>query len=120
MPTVLVVDDEVDIRDMLDAALSWEGYGVATAVGAAAIGAAADRRPGVILLDINMPGMDGPTVLGHLQADPATRDIPVVLMSAARRLREHAGRPGVTATLAKPFDLEAALAVVARLAGPPG
>jgi CheY-like chemotaxis protein len=119
MATVLVVEDDPMIQEVLALALADEGYEVATATDGDALAEAAVDRPAVILLDVNMPGMDGLEVLDHLRADPATRPIPVVLMSAAERLAEHRGRPGVAAVLPKPFCLEEALTTVARLAGPP-
>jgi len=65
-------------------------------------GGAADA----ILLDVMMPGLDGPTTVGRLQADPQTRDIPVILLTAKVQPadRERFEALGVAAVLAKPFD----------------
>ena len=119
MTCVLVVDDERAIVDLLSAALTMEGYDVITAVGAEAIVLAQVYRPALILLDINMPGMDGLEVAFHPRQDALTRKIPIVLMSAADRLRERARDAPVTALLPKPFELDGLLDCVHELAGEP-
>jgi CheY-like chemotaxis protein len=120
MTTVLVVDDEPIIATVLVAFLESEGYTAHTAVGGAAIPLALDERPDVILLDLDMPGMDGIEVARRLKADPRTRAIPIALMSAAGRLAEPAPAAAADALLPKPFDLDRVLAVVDRLAGGEG
>ena len=105
---ILLVDDEDDIREV--AGLSLEAVGdwrVSSAVsGTEAISKAAGERPDAILLDVMMPDLDGPTTFGRLQADPATRDIPVILLTAKaqgadlQRFQDL----GVAGVLTKPFD----------------
>jgi CheY-like chemotaxis protein len=58
--TVLVVNDDPSILVVVRIALQLQGYAVVTAVGATAVPLAAERQPDVILLDVHMPGMDGP------------------------------------------------------------
>src|SRR5690349_12160385 len=87
---VLVVDDDAAIRDMVTMALQDEGYEVVTAVGAQALAVARTVNPTVILLDIMMPDMDGIEVSRRLRADPATRNIPIIAMSATTVLSETA------------------------------
>lgn len=108
MPRVLIVDDEEDIRQV--AALSLEtvaGWTVMTAVsGADGIRRASEEKPDAILLDVMMPGMDGPTTFQNLRLNPRTKDIPVLLLTAKVQgadQRRFAGL-GVSAVLAKPFD----------------
>lgn len=80
---ILVVDDvEPNVR-LLEAKLTLEYYEVLTATdGATALEIAAAERPDIILLDVMMPGMDGFETCRRLKADPATRHIPVVLVTA--------------------------------------
>ena len=80
---ILVVDDvEANVR-LLEAKLTLEYYEVLTAGdGATALQVASDERPDIILLDVMMPGMDGFETCRRLKADPVTRHIPVVLVTA--------------------------------------
>src|SRR5919199_5374278 len=81
---VLVVDDDPAIRDVLSDVLTMEGYTVATAEnGQAGLEQLQRARPDLILLDLLMPGMDGWTFARQCRADPAGRDIPIVVLSAA-------------------------------------
>lgn len=105
---ILVVDDDDAIREVAQTSLELVGgWQVDCASsGADALAIAAQDPPDAILLDVMMPAMDGPTTFGHLQADPRTRSIPVVLLTAKvqgpeRRRWESLGVAGV---LAKPFD----------------
>ncbi len=105
---ILIIDDEDDIRDV--AALSLEtvaGWDVTVASsGAQGIARAIEHTPDAILLDVMMPGMDGPTTLGELRKNPVTAKIPVLLLTAkvqASDQRRFADL-GVEAVLSKPFD----------------
>jgi CheY-like chemotaxis protein len=104
-PTVLVVDDDAGIRDLLEIALEEEGYRVYTAVDGAALQLAHDRQPALILLDLMMPGMDGFEVSQRLRADPATAHIPIIVMSAL--LPSRSVLLPVNDRLSKPFTLVA-------------
>lgn len=112
MTTVLLVEDDADVAAALTYALEDEGYQVATTLGSGALALARSLQPAVVLLDINMPGVDGVAVARQLRADEATQSIPIVLMSAGFRLRERARDAPVDAMLAKPFDLAALLECV--------
>ncbi len=111
---VLVVDDDQNIRDFVELALEDEGYEVLTAVDGSAVTLAHAQPPDVILLDLMMPGMDGQEVSQRLRADPATAEIPIVLMSAHDRLDAIAAQLPVQDRLPKPFDLERMYVTVAR------
>jgi len=113
---VLVVDDDAAIVDLLETALEDEGYQVLATVGAAALPLARDLQPAVILLDINMPGMDGIEVSRRLRADPATEHIPIIVMSAQDRLRATGPLMPVNDRLPKPFEIATLYAKVARWA----
>ncbi len=84
LPTILVVDDEPAIAEMLQDILEYEGYQVVTAGnGHEGLACVAAVRPQLVLSDVMMPGLDGRAFCRALQADPRYRGIPVVLMSAA-------------------------------------
>ncbi|HEX3580630.1 MAG TPA: response regulator, partial [Thermoanaerobaculia bacterium] len=76
------------------------------ASGAEALRVAPEVRPDAILLDVMMPEMDGPTTFRHLQSDPATRDIPVIFLTAKVQAadRRRFSELGVRSMIAKPFD----------------
>ncbi|MFI5627053.1 response regulator [Nocardioides sp. NPDC051685] len=118
---VLLVDDDDAIREVAMASLElvggWEVE--AAASGLDALDRCAADPPDAILLDVMMPRMDGPTTFARLQADPRTRDVPVVLLTAKvqpseRRRWEALGVAGV---LSKPFDPLTLSAQVAELLG---
>ena len=105
---VLIIDDEDDIREV--AALSLEsvaGWEVIRArSGGEGLARAAECQPDAILLDVMMPGMDGPTTIRELRKNRATSRIPVLLLTAkvqSTDQRRFAGL-GVQAVLFKPFD----------------
>jgi DNA-binding response OmpR family regulator len=82
--TVLVVDDSITFREQLRELLENEGYAVLTAPsGEEGLRMAADRRPQAVIVDGVMPGIDGATVIRRIRLDPALRDIPCILMTAA-------------------------------------
>ena len=106
--TVLIVDDEPDIVDLLTATLAPEGYRLLSAHdGEAALRLARGERPSLILLDWRMPGMDGLEVCRILRGDPdpQLRGMPVVLLTAQMGKENiTAGfAAGVTDYLTKPF-----------------
>ena len=105
---ILIIDDEDDIREVAQVSLELVGhYEVLTAAGGReGLECARSERPDAILLDVMMPGLDGPSRLVELRADPATRDIPVVFVTAKNQAakRERLTRLGADGALAKPFD----------------
>ncbi len=105
---ILVIDDEDDIREVAQLSLeAMGGWEVLTAdCGAAGLGRAAAERPDVILLDVMMPDMDGPSTFQRLRSDPATAGIPVVFLTAKVRFadRQFLIDLGGDAVLSKPFD----------------
>jgi DNA-binding response OmpR family regulator len=83
-PTVLVIDDSLTFRQRLSDLLEPEGYAVLTAPsGEEGLRVAADRRPQAVIVDGVMPGIDGATVIRRIRLDPALRDTPCLLMTAA-------------------------------------
>jgi CheY-like chemotaxis protein len=106
--TALVVDDDDEVREITKLALEIMGGWdvIQTDRGAKALRLAAEHLPDVILLDVMMPEMDGPTTFGHLQEDPATRGIPVILLTAKVRVGHNQlwDDLPVTGVISKPFD----------------
>jgi diguanylate cyclase (GGDEF)-like protein len=106
--SILYVDDEPDLRIIVQAALSLaEGLTVHTAAsGAQGLDMARELRPDLLLLDVMMPGLDGPGTLRLLRADPALAGIPVMFMTAKSTVQDvqRLRALGAMAVIAKPFD----------------
>jgi two-component system, OmpR family, response regulator len=105
---VLRVDDEDDIRTIGRVSLSRVGgwQTVLASSGAEALTKAAAERPDLILLDVMMPGMDGPTTFGQLRAQQATASTPVIFMTAKSQKQEVLRylELGAVGVINKPFD----------------
>jgi CheY-like chemotaxis protein len=104
---VLVVDDEEGNRELLQRRLEREGYAVVTAAGGhEALGVVAQDPVDVVLLDVMMPDLDGLAVLERLKSDPATHDVPVIMISALDDLGAIASciEAGAVDYLPKPFE----------------
>ena len=81
---VLVVEDDSKSRKLVRDLLTFKGYEIIEAVtGEEGVGLAQERRPSLILMDIRLPGIYGIQALGQLRADPSTRQIPVLAMTAS-------------------------------------
>jgi CheY-like chemotaxis protein len=118
MPTVLVVDDEFGIVDVLETILTDEGYRVLTACnGKQGLVRLAEEKPEVILLDFMMPILGGGDMPRAMALEPAYQRIPVIMMSSlservvAERCRGYAG------FLHKPFRVAAVLSTIGRVLG---
>jgi len=112
---VLVVDDDRDIRETLRDLLELEGWPVAVAKnGVEALERMREVRPGLVLLDLFMPVMDGAEVCRRRQGDPDLEPIPVVVISAAPDLDDRLRALRVAGHLEKPVRIEALLDTVAR------
>ncbi|MDT0164103.1 response regulator [Actinotalea sp. AC32] len=105
---ILVVDDEPDIRELARLALAHvAGWDVLTASGGEeALRTARAERLDAVVLDVMMPGMDGPQTARRLAADPVTADVPVLLLTARVLSSDRAEleETPVAGVLAKPFD----------------
>jgi len=113
---VLVVDDDMDIRQTIADILESEGYSVATAAdGKAALARITERPPALILLDLQMPVMTGWELLGHRRTHSIP--IPVVFMTAGFRAQTEADRHRAEGHLGKPFEMDELLNLVARFTG---
>lgn len=104
MPVILLVEDEPHIVKLVSYVLEQNGFQVRTAeTGEEALHVARQERVDLILMDLMLPGMDGYKVCHHLKADPCTKDIPIVVLSA-RVQADQSDRVGAAAFIAKPFE----------------
>jgi CheY-like chemotaxis protein len=113
-PLILVVDDDIDLRDMIEYVVSSNGYRVASAAnGVEALAAIARGMPAVILLDMRMPVMDGPQFIREFRSSCQQR-VPIVVMTAAESARQRFMDVDADEFLGKPFDIRAMLETIAR------
>ena len=120
MQKVLVVDDERNIRNILDFSLEAEGFYVVSAGdGEEAYTKALDEAPDLIILDVMMPKGDGFETCERLKKDPRTSDIPVVLLTAktGRDDRRRGQDVGADEYIIKPFSPARVVEVVQSLLG---
>ncbi|MGD2147752.1 MAG: GAF domain-containing protein [Anaerolineae bacterium] len=112
--TVLVIDDDPIVRDMVQRFLSREGFRVVTAPGGeAGLDLARELRPDAITLDVLMPGMDGWAALASLKADPNLSEIPVIMLTIVDD-RNMGYALGAADYITKPIDREQLVAVLER------
>mgnify|MGYP002776994610 CR=1 FL=1 len=121
---ILIIDDEYDIRAVAELALKtvagWEVFTAAS--GKEGLSKAANEQPDAILLDVMMPDMDGIATLQALQANPDTKSIPVILMTAKAQAadRRRFAELGVAGIITKPFKaMQLSAQVVAILSSQP-
>lgn len=113
--TVLVIDDDPDVHDLMRRSLAKEGFDVVTASnGEDGLRRARELRPAAITLDVFMPGMDGWSVLDVMKADPALAGIPVILVTISDD-RRRACLLGAAEFLQKPVEPERMVAALQRL-----
>jgi CheY-like chemotaxis protein len=116
---ILVVEDQDSIRRMIEALIQARGYSVtAVSSGAKALDVAMTDPPDLVLLDLMLPGQyDGFDVCKRLRADPATRHVPVVIITALddESTRDRAKKAGAAAFYSKPFSPIALLKEIDRL-----
>ena len=116
-PRILLADDNADMRDYVRRLLAERFEVVAVANGTEALAAAREQHPDLVLSDVMMPGLDGFGLLRELRADPATVEMPIMLLSA--RAGEEARIEGMEAGaddyLIKPFSSQELLARVGAL-----
>jgi two-component system OmpR family response regulator len=120
---ILVVDDDPSIVDLATAVLGSAAYAVAAArTGPDALRLARRERFDLVLLDINMPEMDGWETLRLIKADEAIRDLPVVMFSVKGEVRDkvHGLQEGAVDYLTKPFEVDELLTRVRRVLGETG
>ncbi len=112
--SVLVVEDDPDLVALMQMILTDAGYRVATAGdGAEALERVAEEMPGLILLDMRMPGMNGWEFAGEFRSRHG-HGAPILVVTAAENARLRAQEIGAEGWLEKPFELDEVLAAVAR------
>lgn len=120
MSRVLVIDDERIVPMILKYAFDAIGYETIEADGGlSGIGTARDEHPDAIVLDLMMPEVNGLDVIDVLRNDEATRDVPILVLTAVTMAREHGEvmSAGADLVLTKPFDPQDVADAVERLVG---
>ena len=116
---LLIVEDDPDIRELLDTTLTFKGYRVITTRnGREALEVVHRERPTIVIADIMMPQLDGFGLVHRLRINPETRNVPVVFITAtyvAPEDKEFALNIGATRFIQKPVDLEMFLVTIAEL-----
>jgi signal transduction histidine kinase/CheY-like chemotaxis protein len=117
--TVLVVDDDKTVRELLTRHLAREGFTTVTAAGGfEGLRLARQLQPTAITLDVMMPDMDGWTVLAAIKGDPELADIPVILVTIVDE-KNRGYALGATDYMVKPIDRERLVAALRRISGAP-
>ena len=113
--TILVVDDEASVRELLKLHLSAAGYEVHVAADAIAAGYLVLRSPpNLLICDVNMPHMDGFEFVSALKADTTIPDIPVIFLTTFEEGDERGKELGVVGYLTKPIRSDRLLSLVAK------
>lgn len=107
-PSILVVDDDGPILLLMHNLLREFGFDPhGASSGAEAIEMARAHRPDLVLLDKNMPGMDGEEVIRRLRGEPGLEQVPILILSGELLDRDELQAIGATAAILKPFDVHA-------------
>ena len=115
MPSILVIDDDESIRQLLQLHLSAAGYEVQVAADAISAGYMVLRSPpNLIITDVNMPHMDGFEFIAALKEEAEFRSIPVIFLTSATEAEYRGKELGAVAYLAKPVRADKLLALVAE------
>lgn len=118
MKTILLVDDSTTLLMSMQAILTRSGYAVETATsGDAALKKLATLKPNLLISDLNMPGMDGITLIKEVKKNPAFRFLPVLMMTteSQQSKRMEARSAGATGWLVKPVNPDDLLAILKKL-----
>ena len=116
--TILTVDDSMSIRETVRMTLEAAGFRVITADdGAKGLALAQQQRADLVITDLNMPAMDGITLIAHLRALPSYRFTPILMLTTeSQEEKKIAGRKaGATGWIVKPFDPTRFIAVVQKV-----
>mgnify|MGYP000901167278 FL=1 len=117
-PHVLLIEDEPNIAEAIRFLLTRDGLRVSHAAeGTAALGMLRQDPPDMVILDHMLPGLSGLEILTAIRADPASRDLPVMMLTARGRDREMAERAGASRFMTKPFSNTEILTEVRAMLG---
>ena len=123
MTTVLIADDEQNMARLVQMLMEREGYRVLVAHdGGEAMALMEAETPGIVLLDVAMPVMDGYEVLRRMKADERLRAVPVVMLSARKQDADlmHGIEAGASSYVTKPFNPQEIMAICRDLLGATG
>lgn len=112
---IMIADDDPGIVDAIEMLLEFEGYQVTSTVDGAEVLDLKDELPDLLLLDIWMSGEDGRDICKKLKQLDATRNMPVIMISASRDIKESAMAAGADDFLAKPFEMNELLEKIKNL-----
>jgi DNA-binding response OmpR family regulator len=111
---IMIADDDPGIVDAVGMLLEFEGYEVTSTVDGTTVLDMKEELPDLLLLDIWMSGENGRDICKKLKKDELTKDIPVIMISASRDVRDSAIAAGADDFLAKPFEMDELLQKIAR------
>jgi CheY-like chemotaxis protein len=120
-PVILVVDDDGPILALMRNLLKEFGFQAVTAeTGPQAIDVARERRPALVLLDKNMPGMASEEVIRNLREEPGFDKLPILILSGERLTRSELAALGADGAVQKPFDVAMLIEQIRRYVGGDG
>ena len=115
---ILVVDDDLTDLTLIEARLCREGYEVVkSANGAVGLIAAKNVLPDLVILDVEMPGMDGYTFLGEIRKIDLLKDVPVIILTSHDEHERIFQRRGIKAYLSKPVNFDELIPRIVQLIG---
>lgn len=112
---IMIADDDPGIIDAICIMLEFEGYEVSCTVNGATVKDMKDEYPDLLVLDIWMSGQDGREICRFLKKGEETKDIPILMISASKDIRQSALDSGADDFLAKPFEMNDLLGKVDEL-----
>lgn len=116
MKKVLIIDDDPDVRTVMDVLMKKQGYGVATAFNREdALDKLEDFQPSVILLDVLLSGTDGRQLCREIKSDDKTRHVPVIMVSAHPGAADNIDNYGADDFISKPINTEVLLEKMDKL-----
>ncbi len=112
---IMIADDDPGIVDAVEMILEFEGYEVTSTVDGSTVLDMKHELPDLLLLDIWMSGEDGRDICKKLKSTETTKNIPVIMISASRDIKQSAIDAGANDFLAKPFEMTELLEKIANL-----
>lgn len=114
---IFIADDDEAIVDATSMMLQAMGYQVSSTLNGAEVKKAILEKPDLLLLDIWMSGIDGRDICREIKGNPATKDTPILMLSASRQISQSALECGADDFLAKPFEMATLLEKIENLTG---